>query len=293
MPRDEPLEEALRRHVEALSVDIGERTPFSAGGLARAQAYVRAALEGAGLEVTEQGYEFGGQRVANLIATPPDAAAAPAYYLIGAHYDTVPGTPGADDNASAVAVLLELGRRLGRHPPAVPVRLAAFTLEESPAYLTRFQGSRVFVRDLKPKGERVLGAIILEMVGFTCAIQDYPLILRWAGYPRQGNYIGVVGNWRSRRFGRTILRGFRGNPDLPVESLFVPLNGWLLPATRLSDHASFWDRGWPAVMVTDTAFFRNPNYHTPGDAIETLDFRFMAELVRSLELALDEVSRGQ
>ncbi len=216
MPRDEPLEEALRRHVEALSVDIGERTPFSAGGLARAQAYVRAALEGAGLEVTEQGYEFGGQRVANLIATPPDAAAAPAYYLLGAHYDTVPGTPGADDNASAVAVLLELGRRLGRHPPAVPVRLAAFTLEESPAYLTRFQGSRVFVRDLKPKGERVLGAIILEMVGFTCAKQDYPLILRWAGYPRQGNYIGVVGNWRSRRFGRTILRGFRGNPDLPV-----------------------------------------------------------------------------
>ncbi len=293
MPRDEPLEEALRRHVEALSVDIGERTPFSAGGLARAQAYVRAALEGAGLEVTEQGYEFGGQRVANLIATPPAAAAAPAYYLIGAHYDTVPGTPGADDNASAVAVLLELGRRLGRHPPAVPVRLAAFTLEESPAYLTRFQGSRVFVRDLEPKGERVLGAIILEMVGFTCAKQDYPLILRWAGYPRQGNYIGVVGNWRSRRFGRTILRGFRGNPDLPVESLFVPLNGWLLPATRLSDHASFWDRGWPAVMITDTAFFRNPNYHTPGDAIETLDFRFMAELVRSLELALDEVSRGQ
>ena len=290
MPRDEPLEEALRRHVAALTLDIGERTPFSAGSLARAQAYIGAAFDGAGLEVVEQSYDFEGQRVANLIAAPPGTGSSPAYYLVGAHYDTVPGTPGADDNASAVAVLLELGRRLGRRPPAVPVRLAAFTLEEPPTHQTRFQGSRVFVRKLRPKGERILGAIILEMVGFTSPRQDYPLVLRWR-YPRQGNYIGIVGNWRSRPFGRTILRGFRENPRLPVESLFVPLNGWVLPATRLSDHAAFWDRGWPALMVTDTAFFRNPNYHTPWDVIETLDFAFMAELVRSLELALDGISR--
>ena len=292
MSGDEALQEALRRHVAALSVEIGERSSFNTDNLARAASYVRASFEGAGLEVAEQSYDYRGESVANLIAAPVGGAGSSAYYLIGAHYDTVPGTPGADDNASAIAVLLELGRRLGARPPSVPLRLAAFTLEESPAFMTRFQGSRVFVRGLAHSGERILGAIILEMVGFTSARQHYPLVLRWAGYPAEGNYIGIVSNWRSRNFGRKVLRGFRNNPRLPVESLFVPFNGWLLPATRLSDHASFWDRGWPALMVTDTAFFRNPNYHTPWDRIETLDFAFMAELVTSLELALDEISRA-
>jgi Zn-dependent M28 family amino/carboxypeptidase len=152
--------------------------------------------------------------------------------------------------------------------------------------MTGDQGSRVFVHRLAETGDRILGAIILEMVGYTSPRQRYPFVLRFAGYPRAGNYIGIIGNWRSRRFGRAVLRGFRGNADLPVESLFVPLDGWLVPATRLSDHASFWDRGLPAVMVTDTAFMRNPNYHLPGDTVETLDFVFMAQLVRSLELAL-------
>ncbi len=135
----------------------------------------------------------------------------------------------------------------------------------------------------------MLGALILEMVGYTSPRQHYPFVSRWPGYPAQGNFIGVVGNWRSRRFGRAALKGFRNNGNLPVESLFLPFNGWILPATRLSDHASFWDVGWPALMVTDTAFFRNPNYHLPSDSIDTLDFSFMAQLVKSLELALLEL----
>lgn len=285
MSADAALEQALRRHVAALSVDIGPRTVFEPSGLDRAKDYIGEVLAAAGLEVAEQAYDYGGRRVANLVAAPAGARDS-AYYVVGAHYDTVPGTPGADDNASAVAVLLELARRLAARPAAVPLRLVAFTLEEPPAHTSRHQGSRVYVRRLEASGERMLGAVVLEMVGFTCPEQDYPLVLRWAGYPRRGDYIGIVGNWRSRRFGRRVLAGFRGNPGLPVESLFVPLNGWVLPATRLSDHASFWDGGWPAVMVTDTAFFRNPNYHTPWDSIDTLDFAFMAQVVRSLELAL-------
>ena len=285
--RDDGLQDALRRHLAALTVDIGERTVFGGDGLTRAAGYIREVFEGAGLEVTEQAYEYRGRRVANLIAAPSATSAANAYYLVGAHYDTVPGTPGADDNASAVAVLLEIGRRLADNPPPAPVCLVAFTLEEPPAFNTSSQGSRVYVRQLRQTGDRILGAVILEMVGFTCPEQDYPLVLRWAGYPRQGNFIGIVGNWRSRRFARAVRKGFRGNPRLPVESLLVPLNGWVLPATRLSDHASFWDRGWPAVMVTDTAFFRNPHYHAPSDTLETLDLAFMAELVTSLGLTLD------
>ena len=288
MTGNEPIEGALRRHVAALSVDIGPRT--AGPSLARAHRYVREAWEEAGLRVTEQPYDYHGRRVANLIAETDGVGA--AYYVVGAHYDTVPGTPGADDNASGVAVLLELGRRLASRPPPVPLRLVAFTLEEPPAFATSLQGSRVFVRRIAEEGHRILGAVVLEMVGFTAPRQAYPLFLRWAGYPDRGNYVGIVGNWRSRRFGRAVLAGFRGNPRLPVESLFVPLNGWVLPDTRLSDHASFWDRGWPALMVTDTAYFRNPNYHGPTDRLETLDFAFMAELVESLEAALAGLPPG-
>ncbi len=284
------LEAALERHARVLAVDIGERSPLRGDGLDRAEAFVRDALAGAGLAVEDQVYEFNGRRVANLIATVPGGPPGDAYVVVGAHYDTVPGTPGADDNGAAVAVLIELGRRLVAQPPAVPVRLVAFTLEEPPAFATRHQGSRVFVRRLKDRGERVRGAIVLEMVGFTAPVQEYPFVVRWMGYPSTGDYIGVVGNWGSRAFGRAVIRGFKRNPGLPVESLFLPFNGWVIPDSRLSDHASFWDKGLPAVMVTDTAYFRNPNYHGPTDRLETLDFAFMAQLVCSLEFALEELA---
>ena len=296
MAEGEPIgvvEEALRRHIHTLCVDIGDRTPFRPGKLARTADYIRGVFEEAGFTVAEQGYEFQGEPVANLIATPPGAEPADAYYVVGAHYDTVPETPGADDNGSAVAVLLELARRLADNPPKVPVRLVAFTLEEPPAFRSGKQGSRFFVKGLEAAGEQVLGAMVLEMVGYTSPRQEYPFVLKWAGYPDEGNFIGIIGNWASLGFGRAVRAGFRRNPGLPVESLFMPFNGHLLPATRLSDHASFWDAGLPAVMVTDTAFFRNPHYHLPSDRPDTLDFRFMAELVSSLELALAALAEGE
>ena len=284
------LREGLRRHVKALAGDIGPRAPFEGDSLERAAAYIQSAFEQMGLSVTEQPYWYYGQRVVNLLATADPTTKSTAYYVVGAHYDTVPTTPGADDNASAVAVMLELARRLPDAQLNVPVLFVAFTLEEPPAFYTGHQGSRVFVRNCQSKGDRVLGALILEMVGYTSPRQHYPFVPRWPGYPTQGNFIGIIGNWRSRQFGRAVLKGFRKNAQLPVESLLLPLNGWMLPATRLSDHASFWDVGWPALMVTDTAFFRNPHYHLPSDSIDTLNFVFMAQLVKSLEHALIELS---
>ncbi len=284
------LVEALRRHVGMLSAEIGERSVLRGGGLDRAEDYVRRTFQEAGLTVTDQTYVYADRRVANLIADLPGMPSDPAPYIVGAHYDTVIGTPGADDNASAVAVMLELARRTASRPPTVPLRFVAFTLEEPPAFATRHQGSRVFVRRLVEAGGRVAGAIILEMVGFTAPQQGYPVFLQWAGYPKTGDFIGVIGNRSSRAFGKQVLDGMRSNPDLPVESLFVWFNGWLLRDTRLSDHASFWDRGLPALMVTDTAYFRNHNYHGPGDRAGTLDYDFMAELVHSLGLALDELA---
>jgi Zn-dependent M28 family amino/carboxypeptidase len=146
-------------------------------------------------------------------------------------------------------------------------------------------GSRVFAARAKQERETIDGMICLEMVGFTChapGCQHYPFPLQLFGYPEQGTFIGIVGNVKSLKFSRGLRKSFLRNPDLPVVSLTVPFNGWILPSVRLSDHASFWDKGYRAVMVTDTAFFRNPHYHLSSDTMETLDFGFMAELVTSL-----------
>ena len=283
------IEDRLRKHVAVLASDIGPRTPFQGDSLDRAEQYISEVFEDAGLEVTEQPYQYEGHRVANLIARPPGAPGSSNYYAVGAHYDTVPSSPGADDNASAVAVMLELGRRLAENGSPAPIRLVAFTLEEPPAHETGHQGSRIFVEECARRGDDVAGAIVLEMVGFTSPHQNYPSVLRWAGYPDRGDYIGVVTNWRSRALSRAVLKGFRRNKDLPAESLLVPFNGHILPDTRRSDHASFWNARLPALMVTDTAFFRNPNYHQPSDTADTLDFGFMAQLVLSLEKAIEEL----
>jgi Zn-dependent M28 family amino/carboxypeptidase len=146
-------------------------------------------------------------------------------------------------------------------------------------------GSRVYAAKARREKIKIDGMICLEMVGYTChtpGCQQYPFPLMFFDYPKQGDFIGIVGNSGSRSFARRLKRSFLQNPDLPVVSLTVPFNGRILPAVRLSDHASFWDKGYPAVMVTDSAFFRNPHYHTRSDTMETLDVDFMAQLVKSL-----------
>ena len=287
------LTAALRRHVWTLSGRIGERSLSRGAGLDQAERYLIGAFEAAGLGVVRQSYRYRGRTVANLVGDLRGASRERAPIVVGAHYDTVVGTPGADDNASALAVMLELASLIARKSPGAPVRFVAFTGEEPPAFNTEHQGSRVFVRRLRQAGHKVAGAIILEMVGFTSAVQRYPPVLRLLGYPATGDFIGVVGNRSSRAFGESVLRSMRRNAALPVESLFVWFDGWALPDTRLSDHAAFWDAGIPALMVTDTAYFRNPHYHGPGDRPETLDYGFMAQLVRSLEGALADLSAAR
>jgi len=205
----ESLRDALREHVKALAVDIGPRTPLVEDSLVRAANYIRSVFEEEGYAVREQSYQYLGQRVANVLATVPGTSDASGYYIVGAHYDTVPSTPGADDNASAVAVLLELAARMRRAKLKAPVLFAAFTLEEPPAYLTGHQGSRIFVRECLANGDTVLGATVLEMVGYTAPLQRYPFLRRWPGYPAQGDFIGIIGNWRSLRFGWAVRTGFR------------------------------------------------------------------------------------
>ncbi|SMC22902.1 Peptidase family M28 [Desulfacinum hydrothermale DSM 13146] len=286
----EAVEQRLRHHLHRLTVEIGERSVADWKRHRLAADYIAREFGQAGMDPQEEPYTWQGRRVANILAETP-ARGSPIWkrIVVGAHYDSLTGTVGADDNASAVAVLLETARlfaglrsKAGTCPA---VQFAAFALEEPPVYGTQAMGSRVRARNARKHGERLDGMICLEMVGYTCrtpGCQDYPWPLRLKNYPDTGDFIGIVGNGRSRGFLRAMEKAFRKNPHLPVITLTVPFNGWLIPSVRLSDHAPFWDHGYRAVMVTDSAFYRNPHYHTTADTLDTLDFPFMAQLVKSL-----------
>jgi hypothetical protein len=283
--------ERLKVHLKTLTVTIGERSVRFPKNINKTAEYIQSFYQGIGLQAWSEPYDYRGFEVANVIAEISSGPNPARRYLLGAHYDSVAGTVGADDNASAVAVQLETARNLkelfDREKPDLSVKFVSFALEEPPAYRTRFMGSRVYAKKAKKEKEKIDGMICLEMVGYACyepGCQNYPFPLGFFGYPKAGNFIGIVGNFKSGGFSKALITEFQKNIELPVVKLTVPFNGWILPSVRLSDHASFWDQGYKAVMVTDSAFFRNPNYHTSADTMEKLDYRFMAELVESLLL---------
>jgi hypothetical protein len=291
---DIPATEArLRNHLRALTVDIGERSVRVPGNLAQTAEYIRDFYKGNGIEARLEPYGYQGFEVANVVAEVRSGPSPARRILIGAHYDSVAGSVGADDNASAVAVQLETARQIAAlcrdKNLGLSVVFVSFALEEPPAYGTRFMGSRVYAGQARRRNERIDAMLCLEMVGYTCrepGCQSYPFPLMFFGYPKEGDFIGIVGNFASRALAGSIYDSFQKNPDLAVVKLTVPFNGWIMPAVRLSDHASFWDEGFQAVMITDSAFFRNPHYHLPTDRMETLDFRFMAALVEGLVIFL-------
>ena len=281
----------LKAHLKALTVTIGERSVRFPENLNKTVEYILSFYKEIGLQAWSEPYDYKGFEVANVIAEISSGPNPARRYLLGAHYDSVAGTVGADDNASAVAVQLETARNLkglfDRVKPDLSIKLVSFALEEPPTYRTRFMGSRVYAKKANKEKEKIDGMICLEMVGYACyepGCQHYPFPLGFFDYPKAGNFIGIVGNFKSGGFSKALITEFQKNIELPVVKLTVPFNGWILPSVRLSDHASFWDQGYKAVMVTDSAFFRNPHYHTPADTMEKLDYRFMAELVESLLL---------
>ncbi len=289
----------LQNHLSVLTQTIGERSVLLPENLEQTAQYIENFYQDIGIPVQRQFYPYRSFTVANIVAELAFCPNPTNHYVLGAHYDTVVGTAGADDNASAVAVQLETARILaalkGRQELDLKVKFVSFPLEEPPNFGTRNMGSRVYALKAWKEKEKIDGMICLEMVGFTCheaGCQDYPFPLMYFNYPKQGNFIGIVGNFSSRRITNALFRAFRRNPDLPVVKLTVPLGGWLLPSVRLSDHASFWDRGFKAVMITDTSFYRNPHYHLSSDTMDKLDYRFMAELVRSLVLFFQTQQRN-
>ena len=272
----------LIQHLQYLSVDLGERCIYRPQNLKTAENYVAREFESMGYAVRRQPFICQRVEVANVIAGDPDPK---GYYLLGAHFDTVAGTPGADDNASGVAVLLEVARLTQGVPTHKPWAFVGFTTEEPPAFLTPYMGSRVYAKKARKNKENLLGMLCLESVGYFVNepnSQYIPLPLKFLGYSTTGNYLGLVGNRRSRPLLTGLERAFQTGCSLPVSTLAVPLGGALIPETRLSDHANFWDEGFQAVMLTDTAFLRNPNYHAPSDTIDTLNLDAMVEITLSL-----------
>jgi len=261
--------ESLRRHVESIPSD---RNPYEGyPKLEQAAQYIKGEFVKAGLEVKEDCFQWEGRSYKNIVAEKKGRIYPERVLILGAHYDTVPGSPGADDNASAVAVLLETARHIQSISLEMTVRFIAFTLEE-PGYI----GSSRYVGSLKKGKEEILGMISLEMVGFTGPRQDYPPYLDPKYYPNVGDFIALVGNERSQKLLERVSQSFKTHiPQLPLESLKVPGNGERMEEVRLSDHSIFWDEGYAALLVTDTSFLRNPNYHLPSDGIETLNFEFM------------------
>ena len=279
----------LEAHVRMLSGTLSPRDPAHPEGMDAAARYIRGELEGAGAAVSEQAFDVGGRTYRNVVAAfGPEGG---ERVVVGAHYDAAGPLPGADDNASGVAGLIELARLLAKSRPAPRVELVAYALEEPPFFRTRHMGSAVHARSLREQGARVRAMISLEMIGYFSdreGSQQFPSPLLKVAYPTRGDFICVVGKMDQGALVRRVKRAMLGAAPLPVYSINAPR---AIPGIDFSDHANYWDAGYDAVMVTDTAFFRNPHYHTQGDTHDTLDYGRMALVVRGVYEAVQNLSR--
>lgn len=277
------MRDRLRTHLDAL---IGERHPLSSLlHLRHAEQYLRQQFAAAGLVVATHEFNAMGELHRNVIGTlhPTTTSTRETRppLILAAHYDTVEGSPGADDNASALAVLIEVANRVEPSHLRHPVQFIAFSLEEE-----GLCGSQAYTAHLIATRQSIHGAIVLECVGYASEEDGSQTIPPGVPIfvPTVGNFLGVIGNQASASFTHTVAQAM--GRHLPVIPLIVPGNGEQLPDTRRSDHTAFWEQGFPAVMLTDTANFRNPHYHRPSDTIDTLNLDFMASVTDAVTAAI-------
>jgi Zn-dependent M28 family amino/carboxypeptidase len=286
---------AVRSHriVEILTDKYPSRSGTLPIRLNAASDFIEKDMQALGFTVESQVYLCNSSMVRNLIAEQPGKDLLKPNIILGAHYDTVQNTPGADDNASGVAGLLEIARLLKNYSNTRTIKYVAFTHEEPPFFYTSHMGSRQYARKVKHSQSKVLLMFSLEMIGYAGEhhIQKYPfpLMRQIMGYPKSGNFIALVGNLHSMNIVRLVKRAMHSECSIGVESLCAP---GFIPPLFLSDHSSFWRHGYHAVMVTDTAFLRNPHYHLPSDTLSTINFQFLAEVVAGVcnaVIALDRL----
>lgn len=283
--QEEITAEQLRSHVTRLAGEIGERNVFHPQALHAAEHYIRQVWQDQGYDVTAQEYQVRSVRSANLEISCQGHTRPQEILLIGAHYDSVLGSPGANDNASGVAALLELARRFAAMKPRRTLRLVAFVNEEPPFFVSGQQGSMVYARAARRRGDNIVLMLSLETIGYyreAPGSQRYPPLLRWF-YPDRADFIAFVSNFRSRKAMRKLVHAYRQSTGFPVQSIatfaFVPGVAW-------SDHLSFWVRRYRALMVTDTTFYRYPYYHTPADTPDKLDYANFARMTNGFFQAI-------
>ena len=275
----------VAEHVRYLSTTIGDRNTLRSGSLKAAADYIRNNLTKSGYTVTEQIYAVEGKLVNNLEAELTGSEPGDGCVVLGAHHDTVPGTAGADDNASGVAAALELARLMKGRRFHRTIRFAFFVNEEPPFFQTEQMGSLVYAKKLHQERVPVSAMISLETLGFYSDLpgsQKYPVALSLF-YPNRGDFIGFVGNSESRDLVHRAIRSFRESTRFPSEGVAAPAT-W--PGIGWSDQWSFWQEGYPAIMITDTAIFRYPYYHTRGDTSERINFEKMARVVEGTSFVI-------
>ena len=278
-----------RRDVVALAGDIGERRLERAGTLDRAWQRVKVELDSAGYDAKNLTYSVDGRTVGNVEATLPGLSSH-EIVIVGAHYDTAEGAPGADDNASGVAVLLALARAFTHKAERRTIRFVAFVNEEPPHFWNPTMGSLHYARACKERGDEIAAMLSLESLGYyrdEPGSQRYPPVVSWF-FPDRADFVGFVGNLASRGLAREAVGTFRTAASFPSEGAALPSAvtgvGW-------SDQWSFWQVGYPAIMVTDTAPFRNPNYHQASDTPETLDYDRLARVASGLVSVVARLAR--
>jgi len=289
--RETELRDRLRAHVEKLAGEIGARCVSHPEGLRQAAAYINKAFASPGYEVSRQSFEADGETCHNLEVEIPGKNRREEIVVIGAHYDTAGSNPGANDNGTGVAAVLELAHSFARTAPSRTLRFVAFVNEEPPYFQTDLMGSRVYAKRCRERGENVVAMMSLETMGYYSDVdgsQQYPFPFS-SFYPSTGNFIGFVGNFGSRSLIRKVIGIFRDQVDFPSEGGAIA--GWV-PGVGWSDHWSFWKEGYPALMVTDTAPFRYPHYHSMQDTPAKVDYDRLARVVAGLESVIAELANG-
>jgi len=291
MPLDQPLLDRIRTHVERLAGDIGERNVFVPEALQRAAQYIEEEWTRFGYAVDRLDYDVSGLRCANLAVSRNGGGRTSEILLLGAHYDSVVGSPGANDNASGVAALLEVSRLFQAIDSALTVSFVAFVNEEPPFFMTGRQGSMVYAKAARRRGDDIRLMASLETIGCYSdkpGSQKYPPLFELF-YPDRGNFLGIVADFRSRKAMRLLAKAFRAHSDFPLQTVSTFR---AIPGVSWSDHQSFWRQGYRAVMVTDTAPYRYRHYHAPTDTPDKLSYPELAQVTLGLFDAFAALARA-
>jgi hypothetical protein len=285
--QEQALAAELRRDVETLALQIGERNIWNPAEMRRAADYLESELERAGWTVARHAYQHQGETWHTIEAEIRGSENPDEIVLVGAHYDSVLTSPGANDNGSGCAALLAIARHFAGKPGERTLRLVFFANEEPPTFLSEGMGSFVYARRSRERGEKIVAMLSLETIGYYAdekGSQQYPFPLA-AIYPSTGDFIAFVGNLGSRALLKEAIGSFRRHTSFPSEGGALPA---AIPGVGWSDHWSFWQFDYPAIMITDTALFRDPSYHTPHDLPHNIDYERLARVVAGLQQVVEE-----